>query len=81
MFTIGNALPGLISASAPETTFVPTVKPLGARIYLFSPSAYTHNAMFALLFGSYSIDLTVAGIPSLFLLKSMILYFCLTPPP
>ena len=37
--------------------------------------------MFAVLFGSYSIPITVAGIPSLFLLKSMILYFCLDPPP
>ena len=37
--------------------------------------------MFADLFGSYSIVLTLAGISSLFLLKSMILYFLLTPPP
>ena len=50
-------------------------------IYLFSPSAYTIRAMLALLFGSYSIVFTVPGIPSLFLLKSMILYLRLTPPP
>ena len=37
--------------------------------------------IFVALFGSYSIPITVAGIPSLFLLKSMILYFCLDPPP
>ena len=37
--------------------------------------------MFALLFGSYSIPTTVAGIPSFFLLKSMILYFFFAPPP
>ena len=41
-----------------------------------------HNrAMFAVLFGSYSIDLTVAGTSSFLLLKSMILYFLLFPPP
>ena len=37
--------------------------------------------MLAVLFGSYSIVLTVAGIPSFLLLKSMILYFLLLPPP
>src|SRR5699024_3747437 len=37
--------------------------------------------MLALLFGSYSIPITVAGIPSFFLLKSMILYFLFAPPP
>ena len=37
--------------------------------------------MLALLFGSYSIPTTVAGIPSFFLLKSIILYFFLAPPP
>ena len=31
--------------------------------------------MFAVLLGSYSIEATLAGIPSLSLLKSMILYF------
>src|SRR5262249_19006704 len=33
------------------------------------------------LFGSYSMDATVAGISSLSRLKSIILYFCLWPPP
>src|SRR6056300_914711 len=33
------------------------------------------------LFGSYSIPATLAGIPSLILLKSITLYFCLCPPP
>ena len=37
--------------------------------------------MLALLFGSYSIPITFAGIPSFFLLKSTILYFFLAPPP
>src|SRR5699024_5488683 len=37
--------------------------------------------MFAVLFGSYSMDLTTAGISSFLLLKSMILYFLLLPPP
>ena len=39
------------------------------------------KAMFAVLFGSYSMETTVAGIPSFLLLKSMILYFLLLPPP
>ena len=39
------------------------------------------KAIFAVLLGSYSIPITVAGIPSLYLLKSMILYFLLAPPP
>ena len=37
--------------------------------------------MRAFLFGSYSMPATLAGIPSLILLKSIILYFCLCPPP
>src|SRR5664280_630513 len=37
--------------------------------------------MRALRFGSYSIVATLAGIPSLFRLKSMIRYCCLCPPP
>src|SRR5699024_10659289 len=59
----------------------PTFSPFGAKIYLFSPSAYAKSAIFADLFGSYSIDCTFAGILSLFLLKSIILYFLLAPPP
>src|SRR5699024_4393067 len=39
------------------------------------------RAMFAVLFGSYSTAVTVAGIPSFFLLKSTSLYFLLLPPP
>src|SRR5699024_7514796 len=60
---------------------VPTANLFGAMIYLFSPSAYVNNAMFAVLFGSYSIAVTFAGTPSFVLLKSMILYFLLDPPP
>ena len=81
MFFNGRALPALISASGPETITSPTFNPTGAIIYLFSPSAYTTNAMYAVLFGSYSIVATFAGTPSLFLLKSIILYFLLAPPP
>ena len=55
MFAIGSAFPTLISASGPEKILSPTFSPLGAMIYLFSPSAYTIKAMFAVLLGSYSI--------------------------
>ncbi len=34
-------------------------------MYAFSPSAYATNAMFAVLFGSYSNAITVPGISSL----------------
>ena len=37
----------------------------------------SNNAIKAVLFGSYSIDFTVAGIPTLVLLKSIIRYLCL----
>ncbi len=50
-------------------------------MYLFSPSLYVTNEMLADLFGSYSIVVTIAGMPSLFLLKSIILYLRLTPDP
>ncbi len=50
------------------------IQPLNAQLVrsndLFSPSACARRAMFAVLFG-YSIVLTVAGIPSLVLLKSV----------
>src|SRR5699024_915405 len=46
-----------------------------------SPSACVIRAMLAVLFGSYSIVLTVAGISSFLLLNSTILYFVLFPPP
>ena len=39
MFRIGSAFPGLMSAPAPAMTVSPTDRPLGARMYLFSPSA------------------------------------------
>ena len=32
----GNALPGLMSASAPETIVSPTLRPTGAMMYLLS---------------------------------------------
>ena len=53
----------------------------GAMIYAFSPSSYWISAIFALRLGSYSIPITVATTPSFCLLKSIILYFCLFPPP
>ena len=81
MFAIGSAFPTLISASGPEKILSPTFSPLGAMMYLFSPSAYTIKAMFAVLLGSYSIVATLPAISSLFLLKSMILYLALAPPP
>ena len=37
--------------------------------------------MLLVRFGSYSIPITVAGISSFLRLKSIILYFCLFPPP
>ena len=39
------------------------------------------KAIFELLFGSYSTPITVASISTLFLLKSITLYFLLLPPP
>src|SRR5208283_1132466 len=77
----GIAFPGLISALGPDITTSPILTPVGARIYLYSPSAYFSNAILADLLGSYSIVATVAGIPILLRLKSMILYRCLLPPP
>lgn len=50
-------------------------------MYFFSPSAYTINAILAVLFGSYSIAATFPGTPSFVLLKSIILYLGLYPPP
>ena len=37
----------------PEITLSPTVSPTGARMYLFSPSAYARSAMCAERLGSY----------------------------
>ena len=45
MFCNGNALPTLMSTSAPLSTTWPTCNPFGAIIYRFSPSAYTNKAM------------------------------------
>ncbi len=72
MFESGNELPTKISTLFPEITFCPTLIPSGAKMYLFSPSAYANKQIFADLFGSYSIDLTTAGISSLLRLKSII---------
>ena len=81
MFLSGSALPTLISAFSPLSILLPTFKPFGAIIYLFSPSAYWIKAMLAVLFGSYSIEATVPTTPSLSLLKSIIRYFLFAPPP
>jgi len=45
MLVIGSVFPTLMSASDPDTTTSPTFNPTGAIMYLFSPSAYTTNAM------------------------------------
>ena len=68
-----KVLPILISASDPDIIFDPSLSPFGAIMYRLSPSSYKTRAMKADLFGSYSILSTAAGIPSLFLLKSIIL--------
>ena len=64
MSFMNNAFPTLISAPSPETTVIPSVRPSGAIIYAFTPSSYWIRAMFADLFGSYSIPITVAFMPS-----------------
>src|SRR3954464_656658 len=81
MLRRGNALPTRMSASAPLTTFCPTFNPSGCRMYRFSPSAYASSAMRDERFGSYSIVVTVAGIPLLSRLKSMMRSLRLWPPP
>jgi len=70
-----------MSAFSPLSIFIPTFKPFGAIIYLFSPSAYLIKAILDDLFGSYSIEATVPSTLSLSLLKSMIRYFLFAPPP
>src|SRR5690606_39359775 len=55
------AFPTLGSADSEEITFWSTLIPLGAMMYLFSPSAYSRSAINAVLFGSYSTDFTVAS--------------------
>ena len=57
---------------------------LNALTPLPGDTGWTESAfilIFAVLFGSYSIVATLAGIPSLSLLKSIILYFLFCPPP
>ena len=65
----------------PLISFAPTCRPLGAMIYVFSPSLYSSNASRAVRPGSYSIAFTVASTPCLFRLKSTSRSFCLWPPP
>ena len=77
----GSAFPISGATPAPEDTSCPTCKPFGAITYLFSPSAYTNNAIKAVLFGSYWIESTVAATPCLSLLKSITRYLLLWPPP
>ena len=67
--------------SSPDIILSPSLSPLGANMYDLVPSSYSINAIFAVLFGSYSIPITVANISSFLLLKSIILYFFLFPPP
>src|SRR5215472_12911641 len=81
MFRRGSALPTRMSASGPLTTFCPTLSPSGCRIYRFSPSAYASNAIREERLGSYSMVCTVAEIPILSRLKSIMRSFRLCPPP
>src|SRR6056297_1032555 len=81
IFERNNVFPTSGATPSPDFIFCPTFKPLGAMIYFLSPSSYTTKAILAVLFGSYSILLTVASIPSLLRRKSMIRYLCLCPPP
>ena len=81
MFFNLRALPTMISVASPEITLSPTLMSFGARMYLFSPSAYASKQILAFLFGSYSMVLTVAGTSSLLRLKSIIRYLRLLPPP
>jgi len=53
MFLNGIALPFLTGASEPLINSAPTATPLGAIMYILSPSAYKRSAIFAVLFGSY----------------------------
>ena len=39
MFSNGNALPTLISASGPDTRRMPTSNPFGAKMYALTPSS------------------------------------------
>src|SRR5919112_57951 len=77
----GTALPVRVSDPGPETTVSPCARPLGWRMYRFSPSAYTIRAIRAVRLGSYSISATFPGIPNLFRLKSIFRYWRLWPPP
>src|SRR3989338_2882526 len=81
MDLIGIALPIFMSTPSPATTVSPTFRSTGARIYLFSPSTYVKSAILQERFGSYSIAVTLPGTHLLSLLKSMILYALLCPPP
>ena len=66
----GRQLPTVASAFGPLITFMPTLRPSGARMYVFTPSAYSRSARFALRLGSYAIALTSASTPSLARRKS-----------
>ena len=70
-----------ILLSLDEITVLFTLIPSGAKIYFLSPSSYSTRAILADLFGSYSTEITFPEISSLFLLKSIILYLLLWPPP
>ena len=75
-------LPGLGSTrSLEETITSPSVRPIGARMYRFSPSSYWISAMLAERLGSYSMPTTTPGASSFLRLKSIRRYRCLLPPP
>ena len=81
MLLIGKQLPFLIATLSPDIIFSPTLMFLGEIIYLCSPSSYFTKEINADLFGSYSFLITSAEISVLVRLKSINLYFLLTPPP
>ena len=75
-----------VTATDGTTYAVPTENKLllednGQIMYEKFSLSYLINAMCAVLFGSYSILSTFALTSNVFLLKSMILYFLLWPPP
>src|SRR3990167_4780370 len=56
-------------------------RPSGAKIYLFSPSSYCTKAISLVLFGSYSIPITLPRMPVFSLLKSTARRYLLCSPP
>src|SRR5579871_5461357 len=77
----GRLLPGRMSAVSLAMIESPSFKPMGVRIYRFSPSSYSTSEIRQERLGSYSMVRTFAGTSFLFRLKSMMRYIRLWPPP